>query len=165
VWLSIWFKTWYDKEQETTLIQMKNEATLTDELQILSFREKVQTFIAGHEKKRKYFLFAFYVSLGLEIVLDISLTCLYAYHEHKTPEYAFYIFVGYLSLLQAAIIVFVLCLILATFNGLRKVLSKNPHIVISKWQVRLNIITICFMLLIYLHDSTTYLVATFQDKI
>lgn len=58
---------------------MKNETILTDELQILSFREKVQTFIAGHEKKRKYFLFAFYVSLGLEIVLDIGLTCIFAY--------------------------------------------------------------------------------------
>jgi hypothetical protein len=99
VWLSIWFKTWHDKEQETTLIQMKNETTLTDELQILSFREKVQTFIAGHEKKRKYFLFAFYVSLGLEIVLDIGLTCIYANAyliEVANNNTAFFLFVVYL---------------------------------------------------------------------
>lgn len=62
-------------------------------------------------------------------------------------------FVAYLVILQIAVIGIVFCLMLYTFNGLRKVLNENPQIVISKWQVAFNIITVCFMLLIYIFDS------------
>lgn len=44
-----------------------------------------------------------------------------------------------------------------TFNSLRKILTANPQIAISKWQVGFNLVTVCAMFIDFFIDSGNWI--------
>jgi len=59
--------------------------------------------------------------------------------------------------LQAINLIAITCLMILTFNGLRKILTANPQIAISKWQVGFNLVTVCAMFIDFFIDSGNWI--------
>jgi hypothetical protein len=157
IWLYMWEATRHAKEKEAKLQEMakQEDSSLTFELQMRKFRIDVGNFVIEHEKQRKKFLCKFYFAVGFEIFIDI--VYLIVLIILGTDNVAKYLTREGFLFFQAINLIFVTCLMIITFNGLRKILKANPQIAISKWQVGFNLVTVCAMLIDFFIDSGNWI--------
>lgn len=144
IWLYMWEATRHAKEKEAKLQEMakQEDASLTPEQKMKKFTSDVENFVAKHEKSRKWFLRKFYGALVFEILLDITFFVLFLKYDAATSSKELKSLIGAVLFFQGLDIIFVTCLLILAFNGLRKILKAYPRINVSKWQVFFNLFTV-----------------------